>query len=162
MRYLLDANVFIQAHRLYYPFDVFPGFWSWLEQENKADSIGTIDWVCAEIKAGDDQLSEWMKNLDSDEWVLKCDDETTQQNYARIADQIMGNTHYTQPAKEEFFDLADSWLVAKSRALGITIVTEERSNPQKRNQIYIPDICKMYGIPCINTISLIRELGGRF
>ena len=162
MNYLLDANVFIQAHRLHYPFDVFPGFWTWLEQEKKTNSIGTIDWVYNEIKAGDDRLSEWMKNLNSDEWILKCDDEETQRRYANIANQIMASNHYMPTAKEEFLSLADSWLVAKANALDITIVTEERSNPQKRNQIYIPDICRIYEIPCINTISLIRELGGRF
>ena len=162
MRYLLDANVFIQAHRFHYPFDVFPGFWDWLEQENEEDSIGTIDWVYNEIKTGDDQLSDWIKNLDFDHWILKCDDEATQLQYATVANEMMGNTHYTQTAKGEFLGLADSWLIAKANALNMTIVTEERSNPQKRNQVFIPDICRVYEIQCINTIGLIRELYGRF
>jgi hypothetical protein len=162
MNYILDANVFIQAHRFYYPFDLFPGFWNWLKQENKKKSIGTIDWVYNEIKTGNDQLFDWMKNLDFDQWVLKCDDEQTQAHYADIANQVMEDTHYTQQAKDLFLSRADSWLIAKVRALGITLVTEERSNPQKRNQIFIPDICKKYNIPCINTIGLIRKLGGHF
>ena len=162
MRYLLDANVFIQAHRFHYPSDVFPGFWNWLEQENKKGIIGSIDWVYNEIKDGKDDLADWMKGLDSAKWILECDDEETQQCYADIANQVMENSHYTQLAKEEFLGVADSWLVAKATALRVTIVTEERSNPQKRNQVYIPDICKIYGIPCINTIDLIRGLGGRF
>lgn len=162
MNYLLDANVFIQAHRLHYPFDVFPGFWNWLEQENENGVIGSIDWVYNEIKDGQDALADWMKGLGSSEWMIECDDEETQQCYTDIANQVMGNSHYTPLAKEGFLGVADSWLVAKAKALGMVIVTEERSNPQKRNQIYIPDICKAYKIPCINTIDLIRTLGGRF
>lgn len=162
MRYLLDTNVFIQAHRFHYPFDVFPGFWRWLKQENEKGTIGSIDWVYNEIKDGKDDLAEWIKELDSEAWILKCDDEETQQCYAQIANQVMGNTHYTQRAKEEFLGVADSWLVAKAKTLDVTIVTEERSNPQKRNQVFIPDICREYGISCITTIDLIRALGGRF
>jgi hypothetical protein len=74
----------------------------------------------------------------------------------------MANAHYTQSAKEEFLSIADSWLMAKAKALQLTIVTEERSNPQKRNKIYIPDICGIYEIPYINTVGLIRVLGGQF
>jgi hypothetical protein len=29
-RYLLDANVFIQAKNLHYGFDFCPAFWAWL------------------------------------------------------------------------------------------------------------------------------------
>jgi hypothetical protein len=31
-RYLLDANVFIQAKNLHYGFDFCPAFWAWLLQ----------------------------------------------------------------------------------------------------------------------------------
>ncbi len=162
MRYLLDANVFIQAHRLHYPFDVFPAFWIWLEQENTMGSIGSIDWVYNEINDGGDPLADWVKTQDLERWFLVCDDETTQQCYIDIANEIMANIHYTDSAKADFLAVADSWLIAKAKALKLTIVTEERSHPQKRNKIYIPDICEIYEIPYINTVGLIRALGGLF
>jgi hypothetical protein len=28
--YLVDANAFMEANRLYYAFDIAPGFWTWL------------------------------------------------------------------------------------------------------------------------------------
>ena len=34
-RYLLDANVFIQAKNLHYGFDFFPAFWDWLVDRNR-------------------------------------------------------------------------------------------------------------------------------
>ena len=160
MRYLLDANIFIQAHRFHYPFDVFPGFWSWIEQENEKGIIGSIDGVFDEIKAGDDELSEWMKSLDAEKWFLKCDDEKTQQCYTEIADQIMGNTQYKPTAKDEFLGVADPWLIAKAEKL--TVITQEKSSPNSARKIFIPDVCREYKIQCINTIDLIRALGGRF
>lgn len=162
MRYLLDANVFIQAHRMHYPFDLFPGFWNWIEQENSTQSIGSIDWVYNEIKEGGDLLSDWIKQQDHDNWFLKCDDEDTQESFAEVANEIMANSHYTDSAKADFLSVADSWLIAKARTLNLTIVTEERSNRQKRNKIYIPDVCRMYGLSYVNTVGLIRALGGKF
>ena len=35
-RFLLDANVFIQAKKSYYAFDVAPGFWSALVKHEKS------------------------------------------------------------------------------------------------------------------------------
>ena len=40
-KYLLDSNVFITPHRLYYPFDFAPGFWDQLAEKLKLD-IGFI------------------------------------------------------------------------------------------------------------------------
>ncbi|RRD03297.1 DUF4411 family protein [Arachnia propionica] len=31
--FLLDANVFIEAHRFYHAFDLVPSFWAWLERQ---------------------------------------------------------------------------------------------------------------------------------
>ncbi len=39
MTYLLDANVFIQAKRLYYGFDFCPGFWDWIIESNAEGSV---------------------------------------------------------------------------------------------------------------------------
>jgi hypothetical protein len=162
MRYLLDSNIFIQAHRFHYPFDVFPVFWNWLEMENEKGSIGSIDGVFDEIKAGDDELSDWIKGVDIETWFLKCDDEETQQCYAEIVNQIMRNIQYKTTAKEEFLRVADPWLIAKAKSEKLTVVTQETSDPQSRKKIFIPDICKEHNISHINTIGLIRALSGRF
>ncbi|ASC73377.1 hypothetical protein XM38_043420 [Halomicronema hongdechloris C2206] len=41
MAYLLDTNIFIQAKNDYYGFDLCPGFWAWLEQQNEANTVFT-------------------------------------------------------------------------------------------------------------------------
>jgi hypothetical protein len=61
MRYLLDANVFIQAKRLHYGLDFCPAFWEWLIRENAAGRVFSIDKVSDEIQAGADTLWDWAK-----------------------------------------------------------------------------------------------------
>jgi len=59
--YLLDANVFIQAKNLHYGFEFCPAFWDWLDQENHAGTVFSVERVGDEILAGDDELAEWTK-----------------------------------------------------------------------------------------------------
>ena len=47
--YLLDANVFITPHRLYYPFDFAPGYWQQLEASLQLDNVKVPDVVFKEI-----------------------------------------------------------------------------------------------------------------
>lgn len=60
--YLLDANFFIQAHRVYYPMDVVPGFWNKLIELAAGGRIGSIDKVRAELFTNEDDLTEWCRN----------------------------------------------------------------------------------------------------
>ncbi|MCS6894790.1 MAG: DUF4411 family protein [Bacteroidia bacterium] len=61
MKYLLDANVFIQAKNLHYGFDFCPAFWDWLIHKATEQRLYTIDKVAEEIIAVDDDLSNWIK-----------------------------------------------------------------------------------------------------
>lgn len=56
-KYLVDASVFITAHRQRYPFDLAPSFWEQLV-ENGAYRIVIIRQVEKEIQKGDDILVE--------------------------------------------------------------------------------------------------------
>ena len=168
MKYLLDTNVFIQAHRFYYPFDVFPAFWSWLEAEFNNGILISISLVLDELKGGKtksentDILYRWV--VDS---LGKCsfpepDDDPTQTNFQKISEWIMDNRKFRNHAKEVFLNCADPWLIAKAKAEGYTIVTQEKSDPKSRKKIFIPDVCNQFNVPYIDTIQLIRVLGGKF
>ena len=45
MAYLLDANVFIQAKNLHYGFDFCPAFWDWIDRENAAGKVYSIEKI---------------------------------------------------------------------------------------------------------------------
>lgn len=59
--YVLDTNIFVQAHRRHYAFDICPGFWDCLIHHHKTGRIVSIDRVRDEILAGD-ALEAWAKN----------------------------------------------------------------------------------------------------
>ncbi len=54
IRYLLDANVFIQAKNLHYGFDFCPAFWDWLIRRNEDGTVASVEKVADELHAVDD------------------------------------------------------------------------------------------------------------
>ena len=66
MSYLLDANVFIAAKNLHYGFDFCPAFWDWLIVSNEAERVYSVEKVGDELKAINDQLSEWAEVVETD------------------------------------------------------------------------------------------------
>lgn len=54
--YVLDSNVFIQAKRRFYPFDVAPGYWDALRWHRLQGRVSTIDKVKGELERGADNL----------------------------------------------------------------------------------------------------------
>jgi len=72
--YLFDANVFITAARLYYAFDLAPGFWEWLAAQGDAGNIGSIPRVKAELTGSTDPLSEWAKARPDWFWIAESAD----------------------------------------------------------------------------------------
>jgi hypothetical protein len=169
MRFCLDTDVFIQAHRSYYAFDIVPGFWDALIEWAK------IGLICSPIPIYDelvpkvspyDSLALWSKNNKA---LLFSDvDEDTVKSYSEIANtavQLYEPQHY-----QLFLDVADSWVVAYAHAKNLAVVTmeskkNEETNPsggKVRGRIKIPNICEHLDVRCINTYSFLRELGGKF
>lgn len=64
-----------------YPFDVFPGFWEWLDKEQSKGIITSIKPIFKELSAGNDDLSQWSKDRKDEGWFLDVDDSETQINW---------------------------------------------------------------------------------
>jgi hypothetical protein len=62
-RFLLDANVFIEAHRRYYAFDICPGYWDALIAHHGSSRLFSIDRVRDERLAQTDALARWAQQL---------------------------------------------------------------------------------------------------
>lgn len=163
-KYLLDSNIFIQAHRMHYPFDVVPGFWIKLLELSNKGIILSIDKVKKEIceTSRPDELSLWCQDELSDEFFI--DTSSCVDVYANIAVWAHANSQFTQPAKDEFLatDLADPWLIAYAKKNDCVIVTHEVSQPERKNRIKIPEPCIHFRIRYISPIEMFRELGERF
>ena len=162
-KYLLDANVFIQAKRFYYPFDIFPGFWEWLDREMENDVLASIIPIYDELTAGSDILSERVIDRKDSGWFLPVDEVETQEQYSVIAAWAVDPAQkFKQTAQEEFLSVGDSWLIAKAAAESQIIVTHEKYNADSRKRILIPNVCRAFGIEHIDTVELIRRTGARF
>lgn len=163
-KYLLDSNVFIQAHRMYYPFDVVPSFWNKILELSNNGLIISIDKVKKELceTSNRDQLSDWCENDLISSFF--ADSTSCVDIYAQLAIWAHSSTHFLQSAKDEFLatDLADPWLIAYAKKHDLTIVTHEISQPQRRNKIKIPEPCIHFGVKYLTPIEMFREIGENF
>jgi predicted nucleic acid-binding protein len=157
-RYLLDANVFIQAKNLHYGFDFCPAFWAWLAENNSAGRVASIEKVADELHAGEDELTTWAEAcgnaffLSADTSVLPALSEVS----------IWANQQSYEPAAiATFLQVADYWLVAHAKAHGWTVVTHEVPSDGRR-KIKIPNVCIGLDIRCISPYEMLRRERARF
>lgn len=165
-KYILDSNFFIQAHRSIYPLDVVQSFWLKIKSLSQAGIITSIDKVKKEIfdnSSHEDELKLWCDSNLSNEFFINTD--TVLENYISIVNWTNSMSHhYTSNAIQEFLetDLADPWLIAFAMSNNWTIVTYEKSQPERKNRIKIPEVCNHFNIRYINTIQMFRELKESF
>ena len=151
--YLLDADVFIEAKDTYFAMDFCPGFWDWLVHAHHQGRLFSIDRVRAELLAGDDELSEWVKRIPRS-FFLKPASNTTE-SLRVIADWTSRSDHYEQDAKAAFLARADYYLVAPAHERGYAVVTNEKATESKR-QIKIPNACAPHGVPVRTLFEVLR------
>ena len=156
--YLLDSNVFIQAKNRHYGFDFCPAFWDWLDVQNRAGKVASIEKVAEELKKVEDELATWAGER-GDAFFLKPDDAVVDK--LRTVSDWASASGYQQPAVNEFLnDAADSWLVVYALAHGCIVVTHEVSDNSKR--IKIPDACENFKIDCISPYEMLRREKANF
>ncbi len=159
--YLLDTNVFIQAARGYYAFDLAPRFWASLLDCAADGRVASIDRVKAELVEGQDDLADWAKSK-FDGAFLKTDEPDVLAAYSRIIVWVQKQQQFTDAAKVDFARIADGWLVAYALAKGRTVVTHEGLAPEAKNRVPIPNICNAFGVKWMNTFYMLREIGIQF
>lgn len=161
--YLLDSNIFIQAHRRYYPFDVVPSFWKALINKAQKGVVKSIDKVKIELidNAGDgDLLKEWCtKNLPDNFFIDSSSSIGSYSSITRWASRP--GQEYTTRAISKFLatDYADPWLISLAHSNPVyKIVTEEISAPNIKREVKIPEVCNYFNVEYGNTIDLLRKL----
>jgi len=163
-RYLLDANVFIQAKNLHYGFDICPGFWEWLAQANAQGIVSSVEQVKIELLAGKDQLANWARKQGSN-MFLRPGNQVVQQ-FGNVMAWVNGpnrinGRRYEPAAISTFAQAADPWLVARALACGGTVVTHEvPANTPRR--VKIPNVCAGLGVRFMNPFQMLRLEGVQF
>lgn len=158
MAYLLDANVFIQAKRLHYGMDFCPAFWDWLQKQNEAGTVYSIEKVADELAAGSDELSEWAARMGTAFFLPP--DEPMLTSLARISEWVH-DQDYRPAAVSSFLQDADYYLVAFALAHNHVVVTHEIASDGVR-QIKIPNVCIGMRVKCMTPFELLRTERARF
>jgi len=164
--YVLDSNFFIQAHRANYPLDVVLSFWEKTKQLADEGKIISIDKVKNELFDKNDALEEWCKSSLPDDF-FKSSNDVLASTYPEIIGWANSRRdHYLEKAVTEFSDVdeADAFLIAYALADSENriLVTQETSEPTRKNKIKIPDVCNEFGVKSIDTIEMLRTLKETF
>ena len=159
MAYLLDANILIQAKNEYYGFDLCPGFWDWLDQQNQAGNVFSIAAVKEEIEKGNDELAQWAKDRDSG-FFLPVDDRTSGA-MAAVSGWVQAGD-FRDDAKRVFLAGADPWLIACALAHNDTVATHEVHVDVEKRKVKIPTVCRALNVDCVRTFEMLKAEQARF
>ena len=159
-RYVPDTNVLVTAYHHYYAPDICPGFWDSLLHHMVSRRLLIIDRVFEEI-ISPTALVEWTERATSNTYVTTST-QPIADAYRQLIDWVQDNPQFTAAARADFARVADGWLAAYAMANGVVVVTNEVSAPQSQSSVKLPDLCRQFGIPCVNTFAMLRELGVRF
>lgn len=155
--FVLDSNFFIQAHRYHYPIDVAAGFWNKVRQLAEQGKVISIDKVKKELYDKNDALEDWCKNNLPEDFFK--DTSVAMAEYSKVtAWAILKRSHYLPNALNEFLDAdeADAFLVAYCLANSTNrlVVTQEVSEPNRKNKVKIPDACVALNVSFLTTIEM--------
>jgi len=159
--FLLDSNVFIEAKRRYYAFDIVPGFWTNLVQHADSGQLMSIDRVKHELELGQDELSHWVKH-DFANGFASTNQSSVIGNYTDIIEWVNAEIQFLDAAKSDFARGADGWLVAYAKDRGYILVTHEQFNQDIKRKVPIPNVCQQFGVTCVDTFEMLRQLGVTF
>lgn len=159
MKYLLDTNTFIQAKNDYYRFSFCPGYWSWILRKHQEDLIFSVDNIRTELLDGNDDLTQWTKNCPK---TLFLKPHSSLPASLTVTAQWADTQSYTVAAMSTFLASADYYLIAYAHSLQFTLVTQEKSHPESKKRVMIPDVCNGLGVRHIGLFELLETEGAQF
>jgi len=160
--FLLDANVFIEAKRRYYAFDLCPGFWNCLVWHHGADRVQSIDRVKQELERGGDDLSDWVATAMPKPCFASTDNEAVTGIFGQMVTWVQGQPQFLPEARADFLSGNDGWLIAYAKAANLVLVTHEIFAPDARRKVPIPNVCEAFGVRYVDTFSMLKELSVAF
>lgn len=158
MKYILDSNVFIQAHRLTYPLAIFPGYWQWLEEGIASGLFILLDKVAEELTVSNDELSHWIKRHKN--CVSKMEDEDYVST-KEVMNKVITTTQYKKESIRQFSSGADTEIIGYAKHHDFTVVTYESKAPESRTP-KIPDVCDALQVSWLAPLDLLERLKPRF
>jgi len=156
--HLLDANVLITAHNLYYPIQRVPEFWDWLAYMGETGALKMPVEIIEEITEGS-ELAQWLKEGDNYDFLVLDEDvdlELVQTVIEKYAPDL-NDAEIIEVGRDPF-------LIAYALAhrADRIVVTVEASKPSTtRANRKIPDVCKDLEVRWCNSFQMLTDLDFR-
>lgn len=160
-RYLLDANVFIEASQKYYAMDICPGFWQSMIRQNTKKRLCSIQQVKDELLQIDDPLRAWANNA-TETFFKKTSDIEVLNEFKELVNWVQAESQFTPEAKAEFASVADGWVIAYAKSNDLVVVTHEEYAPDVKKKVPIPNVCLEFNVEYCSTYDMLRELEIQF
>ena len=160
--YVLDANVFIEAHQKYYSQDICPGFWLALIRQHEKKRIVSIDKVKAELVVSDDPLRQWVEEKAPEAFFKGTADKNVAAAFSAMMKWVQSEQQFQSNAKAQFASAADGWVIAYAAVNGLVVVTHEEYAPDVKKKIPMPNLCLEFNVEYCNTFEMLRDLGVQF
>jgi hypothetical protein len=61
----------------------------------------------------------------------------------------------------KFLDGADPWIIASAIVLKATVVSQETATGAGSKKIKIPNVCDAFGVPCIDMLTMLTNMGAQ-
>lgn len=151
--YIIDTSALLDGWVRYYPPDVFPQLWTYLEGMIVSGELLSPDEVLSELSQKDDAVYEWAR-VNSAMFVPL--DEEIQRATAEILSQF---PRFVGTMKDR--NRADPFVIALAKIKQAVVVTGEKSIGT-RDRPRIPIVCDHFGIGHRTLLQLIRGKGWTF
>lgn len=160
-QFVLDTNIFVEAKNEFYAMDICPGFWTCLIHLSQADRVVSIDQVLKEIRAYEDDLTEWAKAAPGT--LFRTTRRSDIANaYRDLMDWVWRQSRYRKRAKLDFARAADGCVTAYAKVEGAAVVTQETFSAVAQRRVPLPNPCAEFEIDCLRTFDMLRESGVAF
>ncbi len=150
-KYCIDTSVFLDLWKedgdLYK--GTFPYIWNHIEKLiNKGEIIAPVAVYDELREEKEGEFPEWLR--DNNDFFI--DISPPQLEFVRkVVDDFPQLTEGTKNG-------ADPFLIALAKCSNLTVLTSEKSSPGKKIP-KIPDLCRKYGVTCIDLRTFIVEEG---
>jgi len=154
MTYCIDTSALMDAWVRWYPQEIFPTLWNYLDHLIDDERLISSEEVLGELERKEgDSLYQWAKERAS--LFLPLDNAVQTRvisimgKHPRLVDGRTGKSH------------ADPFVIATAQVTQSALVTGEKATGAI-SRPKIPDVCKDLNVRCIGFTELIREEKWRF
>lgn len=144
-RFLIDSNIFINSKIFAYRFEYCKMFWDFLLELHNKDIVYSINAVKKELLRKDDELSDWVNNEVPDSFFI--DEASSMKSYGILMNWAQ-KQNVIEKAKRDFANTekADAFLIAYAMENDYVILTDEKSSPDAKKRIMIPNAASAHGV----------------